>query len=123
MDARRLPSGAAFGADLNKADIVEYLKAFTLALDRDADGVVTVAALQEFYQSIGENLDADGAKQLIRDLQLRCGCLTEVRPGVCLSSRREGNVVSHPVGILVGLFVSSVGAGYPSRPHRISSLT
>ena len=64
--------------EVTKSDILETLKAFSLVLDRDMDGIVTVAALQTFYKSIGETVDTPTAKELIKDLQVRCGCKKQV---------------------------------------------
>jgi hypothetical protein len=120
MDAPRRQSTSVFGADLTKADIVEYLKAFTLVLDRDADGIATVVALQEFYRSIGEELDVDGAKRLIRDLQLRCGCLPEVRANL-LGSVYEGRDPRLFVAILLCLHNPPARADRLTRTSLVGS--
>jgi len=69
---------ASLDENVTKQDVIEYLKAFSLVIDRDMDGIVTVAALQEFFRKTGEEVDTETAKDLIKDLQQRCGCPKEV---------------------------------------------
>ncbi len=93
-------AAAATPREVTKGDVVEYLKAFRLLLDRDQDGVVTAVALQTFFRTVGEEVDEAMAKLLIRDLQIRGGCAKDVRAAalfILLAGRcRTRNVeVSH----------------------------
>lgn len=64
---------------INEDDVIDYIKAFTLMLDRDEDGVVTAQTLLDFFRKAGQEVDVQIVDALIRDLQLRNGCKKDVR--------------------------------------------